>query len=93
VVSVEHASERPAVRDALKLGNGQSDAANAALPLLIPWSVAIGAASTVQVIASAVLCVIATVLSARTAGIVYRRSVMRTGGRVRWRQVLRAETG
>ncbi|HEY5199077.1 MAG TPA: ABC transporter permease [Solirubrobacteraceae bacterium] len=104
----------------------QSDAANAAMPLLIPlilayslsngvlfngsnsfydvlayvpWTApvamptlfAIGAASAWQVGASAALCLLATVLTARVAGVVYARSVMRTGARVKVRQVLGAE--
>jgi ABC-2 type transport system permease protein len=104
----------------------QSDAANAAMPLLIPlilayslsngvlfngsnafydvlayvpWTApvamptlfAIGAASAWQVAASGLLCVVATLGTARVAGVVYARSVMRTGARVKLRQVLRAE--
>lgn len=102
----------------------QSDAANAAFPLLIPlivayslsngvlfsgsnffyhvlafipWTApvamptlfAIGAVSAWQVIASAVLCLLATIATARVAGLVYQRSVMRTGARVKLRQILR----
>jgi ABC-2 type transport system permease protein len=67
----------------------------------IPWTApvamttlfAIGAASAVQVIASALLCVIATIATARLAGLVYQRSVMRTGARVRLREVLGAGAG
>ena len=106
----------------------QADAANAALPLLIPlivayslstgvlfngaysfyhvlafipWTApvamptlfAIGAAPAWQMVVSAVLCVIATIATARLAGLVYQRSVMRTGARVKLRQVLRASPG
>jgi ABC-2 type transport system permease protein len=106
----------------------QSDAANAALPLLvplilayslsngvlfngsnglydvlayIPWTApiamptlfAIGGVSAWQMIASAALCLIATLATARGAGVVYQRSVMRTGARVKLRQVLRADAG
>jgi ABC-2 type transport system permease protein len=105
----------------------QADAANAALPLLIPlivayslstgvlfngsypfyhalafipWTApvamptlfAIGAAPTWQMILSALLCVTATIVTARLAGLVYQRSVMRTGARVKLRQALRANS-
>jgi len=102
----------------------QSDAPNAALPLLIPlivayslsnsalfggsssffhvlafipWTApiamttmfAVGAAPVWQVLVSALLCIVATVGTAKLAGVVYQRSVMRTGARVKLRQVLR----
>jgi ABC-2 type transport system permease protein len=62
-------------------------------PVAMPTLFAIGAASAWQVAASAVLCVVATLGTARVAGVVYARSVMRTGARVRLRQVLGAEGG
>ncbi len=103
----------------------QADAANAALPLMIPlivayslstgvlfngaysfyhvlafipWTApvamptlfAIGAAPAWQMVVSALLCVIATIATVRLAGLVYQRSLMRTGARVKLRQVLRS---
>ncbi|MGH2857852.1 MAG: ABC transporter permease [Solirubrobacteraceae bacterium] len=108
--------------------NRQSDAANTALPLLIPlilayaltngalfggvgsfyrvlafipWTapvamptlVATGAASPAAFVVSALLCAAATVATARLAGVIYERSVMRTGARVRLRQVLSSSGG
>ncbi|MGH3260373.1 MAG: hypothetical protein ACRDNS_00100 [Trebonia sp.] len=52
--------------------------------------VATGDASAVQVVISAILCVLATTATARVAGLIYERSVMRSGARVRLRQALRA---
>ncbi|MEA2370248.1 MAG: type transport system permease protein [Solirubrobacteraceae bacterium] len=62
-------------------------------PVAMPTLFAIGAVSAWQVAASAVLCVLATLLTARLAGVVYARSVMQTGARVKLRQVLRADAG
>lgn len=50
---------------------------------------AVGAAPVWQVLVSALLCIVATVGTAKLAGVVYQRSVMRTGARVKLRQVLR----
>jgi ABC-2 type transport system permease protein len=60
-------------------------------PVAMPTLFAIGAASIWQVAVSGLLCVVATLGTARVAGVVYARSVMRTGARVKLRQVLRAE--
>ncbi|MDQ6776521.1 MAG: ABC transporter permease [Actinomycetota bacterium] len=57
-------------------------------PVAMPTEYATGAAPLWQVGVSAVLCLLATVATARVAGVVYDRSVMRSGGRVRLRQVL-----
>jgi ABC-2 type transport system permease protein len=62
-------------------------------PVAMPTLFAIGAAPVWQMIVSALLCVIATIATARLAGLVYQRSVMRTGARVKLRQVLRAGPG
>jgi ABC-2 type transport system permease protein len=62
-------------------------------PVAMPTLVAVGAAPAWQVAASAVLCLLATVATARVAGMVYRRSVMRTGARVKLRQILRTGAG
>lgn len=60
-------------------------------PVAMPTLFSIGAASIWQVAVSGLLCVVATLGTARVAGVVYARSVMRTGARVKLRQVLRAE--
>ena len=60
-------------------------------PVAMPTKFAIGAAPAWQVLVSALLCVIATAAIARLAGMIYQRSVMRTGARVKLRQVLRAD--
>ncbi|MGH2876921.1 MAG: hypothetical protein ACRDLV_11780, partial [Solirubrobacteraceae bacterium] len=62
-------------------------------PIAMPTMVATGEASPVGFVVSALLCVAATVATARAAGVVYERSVMRTGARVRLRQVLRPSGG
>jgi ABC-2 type transport system permease protein len=59
-------------------------------PVAVPTLFAIGAIAAWQIILSALLCVIATIVTARLAGIVYQRSVMQAGTRVKLRQVLRA---
>ncbi|MGI8904107.1 MAG: ABC transporter permease [Solirubrobacteraceae bacterium] len=59
-------------------------------PVAMPTLFAIGAVSGVQVVISALLCIVATVATARVAGLVYSRSVMRTNARVKLRQVLRS---
>jgi ABC-2 type transport system permease protein len=41
-----------------------------------------------QGVVSAVLCIAGTVWMARTAALIYGRSILRTGSRVRLRQVL-----
>lgn len=58
-------------------------------PIAMPVLFAVGAAPVWQVIVSALITVVAIVASARFAGIVYQRSVMRTGARVKLRKVLR----
>jgi ABC-2 type transport system permease protein len=62
-------------------------------PVAMPTLFAVGAASIWQIAASAALCLLATFATARLAGVVYARSVMRTGARVKLRQVLRAGSG
>ncbi|MGI8430533.1 MAG: ABC transporter permease [Solirubrobacteraceae bacterium] len=58
-------------------------------PIAMPVLFAVGAAPVWQVIVSALITVVAIVASARVAGIVYQRSVMRTGARVKLRKILR----
>lgn len=57
-------------------------------PFMMPALVGLGAVTWWQFLASALLCIAATVLLARGAGVVYRRSILRTGTRVRIREVL-----
>jgi ABC-2 type transport system permease protein len=58
-------------------------------PVAMPVLVAVGAAAPWQVALAAVLCVGSAVGVARLAAIIYQRAILRTGGRVRLRQVLR----
>jgi len=57
-------------------------------PIAMPTLFAVGAAPAWQMIVSALICLLATAGTARLAGLVYQRAVMRTGARVRIRQVL-----
>ncbi len=57
-------------------------------PVAMPTLYAVGAAPAWEVVVSALLSVVATVATVRVAGLVYERSVMRTGARVKLRQVL-----
>jgi hypothetical protein len=43
---------------------------------------------TLQAVVSAALCAVGTVWVARVAALIYGRSILRTGSRVRLRQVL-----
>jgi ABC-2 type transport system permease protein len=52
---------------------------------------AIGSIGLAQVAISAVICLIATVATARLAASVYERSILRIGARVRLREALRSE--
>jgi ABC-2 type transport system permease protein len=52
---------------------------------------AIGSIGLGQVAVSAVLCLLATVATARLAATIYERSILRIGARVRLREALRAE--
>ena len=58
-------------------------------PFAMPMLVGIGDASWWQVVLSALISVAATVAVARLAATVYRRAVLRTGRRVKLRDVLR----
>ncbi|MGH9060505.1 MAG: ABC transporter permease, partial [Acidimicrobiales bacterium] len=59
-------------------------------PISMTVLYAAGAAPAWQVVLSAVICVVATGAMARLAGIIYPRAVLRTGRRVRIREVLGA---
>jgi ABC-2 type transport system permease protein len=57
-------------------------------PLTMPVLVGLGQVSWWGFMASAVLSVVSTVVVARLAGKIYRRAILRTGRRVRWKEVL-----
>jgi ABC-2 type transport system permease protein len=57
-------------------------------PIAMPVLYAAGDVPTWQVVVSAALLVAGTVWMARTAAMIYGRSILRTGSRVRLRQVL-----
>ena len=59
-------------------------------PFIMPILVGIGAVTWWGFVASVVLSLASTVLVARLASVVYRRAVLRTGGRVSLRDVLAA---
>ena len=57
-------------------------------PVAMPVLVAVGAASAWQVAVAAVISVLSTVGMARVAGTIYGRAILRTGSRLKVRQVL-----
>jgi len=57
-------------------------------PVAMPVLVAVGAAPAWQVAVSAVITIAATVWMARVAGTIYERAILRTGTRLKVRQVL-----
>jgi len=57
-------------------------------PMVMPARIAVGAASVGEVVASLVLGVLAVVAAARVGGLVYRRAIVRTGRRLKLREVL-----
>ncbi|HUC24612.1 MAG TPA: ABC transporter permease [Streptosporangiaceae bacterium] len=59
-------------------------------PVAMPVLVAVGAAPAWQVAVSAVITVASTVWMARLAGTIYGRAILRTGSRLKVRQVLRS---
>jgi ABC-2 type transport system permease protein len=59
-------------------------------PIAMPVLVAVGAAPAWQVAVSAGISVVSTVVMARVAGAVYERAILRTGSRLKVRQVLRS---
>lgn len=58
-------------------------------PMVMPARIGIGAASTVEIVVSLALGVVAVVLMARFAELVYRRAIVRTGRKLKLRHVLR----
>jgi len=59
-------------------------------PVAMPVLIAVGAAPAWQVAVSAVITVLSTIAMARLAATIYERAILRTGGRLRVRQVLRS---
>lgn len=59
-------------------------------PMVMPARIGIGVASRVELVVSLVLGVATVVVMARFAELVYRRAIVRTGRKLRLRQVLRA---
>jgi ABC-2 type transport system permease protein len=59
-------------------------------PVAMPVLVAVGAAPGWQVAISAAISLVSTVAMARVAGVVYERAILRTGTRLKVRQVLRS---
>jgi ABC-2 type transport system permease protein len=57
-------------------------------PVAMPVLVAVGAAPAWQLALSAVISIASTVGMARLAGTIYERAILRTGSRLRVRQVL-----
>ncbi|MGK2948580.1 MAG: ABC transporter permease [Acidimicrobiales bacterium] len=58
-------------------------------PMVMPSRIAVGAASPVEMAISLALGVLAVALAVRFASIVYRRAIVRTGGRLKVRELLR----
>jgi ABC-2 type transport system permease protein len=58
-------------------------------PLVMPSRLALGVASPFEVVASLVIGVLSVVLVVRVGAVVYRRGIVRTGRRLRLREVLR----
>jgi ABC-2 type transport system permease protein len=57
-------------------------------PVAMPTVYAVGAASALDIVVSAAITVVATIGMAWVGGLIYGRAIMRTGERVRLRQVL-----
>jgi ABC-2 type transport system permease protein len=59
-------------------------------PVAMPVLVAVGDVPVWQVAISAVISLASTVVMARIAGTIYERAILRTGARLKVRQVLRS---
>ena len=57
-------------------------------PLIMPSRIALGVASTFEIVMSLVLGVVAVVIVARVGAVIYRRGIVRTSRRLRLREVL-----
>jgi ABC-2 type transport system permease protein len=57
-------------------------------PMVMPSRIAVGAASPFEMVVSALLSGLAVVVAARLSGVVYRRAIVRTGRRLKLREVL-----
>ncbi len=58
-------------------------------PMVMPSRIAVGAASPAEMVVSAALSVAAVIVVARVGSTVYRRAIVRTGRRLKLREVLR----
>jgi ABC-2 type transport system permease protein len=58
-------------------------------PLIMPSRLALGVASPAEVVASLLIGLVAVVVVVRVGAVVYRRGIVRTGRRLRLREVLR----
>jgi ABC-2 type transport system permease protein len=58
-------------------------------PLAMPVRYALGDADVVEIVGSMLVTTVAIAALSQLAGTVYERNVLRTGGRVRWREALR----
>ena len=59
-------------------------------PIVMPSRLALGEASGAEIVASLLLLVAAVVVVGRVGATVYRRAVVRTGRRLKLREVLRS---
>jgi ABC-2 type transport system permease protein len=59
-------------------------------PVAMPVLIAVGAAPWWQIMLSAAITIASTVVMARLAATIYERAILRTGGRLKVRQVLRS---
>jgi ABC-2 type transport system permease protein len=60
-------------------------------PVAMPTLYSVGDASAAEIAISAAISVAATIATARVAGLIYQRAILRTGARVRVRALLRGE--
>jgi ABC-2 type transport system permease protein len=58
-------------------------------PVAMPVLIAVGAAPAWQIALSAAILIVSTIAMARLAGTIYERAILRTGSRLKVRQVLR----
>jgi ABC-2 type transport system permease protein len=59
-------------------------------PIMVPTRLAVGASSPAEIVGSLVLMVVAVVVAVRVGAGIFRRAIVRTGRRIRVREVLRA---
>lgn len=56
-------------------------------PMIGPYRVAVGAGSTVEYVLSAVVLLVSIVIVGRVGAVVFRRAIVQTGRRMRWRDL------